>query len=1498
MGNFTKLRKAVASFTLSSLLVSSLIVPSAFALEDNLEPYMQEAAKALLSKDALVKANKCEVAQLFVNAFSLEITDSAKEEGAKFQDLADAQWCQGPVGALVENGIAQGMKANEWFGLLDPETKAVRNVSRAEVVKMTVDALGLSSDGEMAELTDAQEEELKATDWARDHFAYAIEAGIVTGDAETGALRPTDSIIKGDAAVVLYRATKGGETPSDGGSSSTPSQDPVVEAGALSVALSSSTPAAMSIPKEASSVAFAAFDLTASNAVEVESITLTRSGLGSEDDLDDVFFTDMNGAKVSTSRSLNSSDQVVLSLNGGLDIAAGETVTLYANAEINTSSTNTQHALGIASAEAIVSNASSVSGSFPVVGNTMTVADFTIGNLGFSANGSGNTVDVGDVQKEIAEFKLTDEADTNDTDVLVRSITLEQDGTLDSDNLANLALYQNGRQVTEATSSWNGDYITFVYNDGGYMLEDGDSRVFEIRADITGGSDGETVAFSLDEGSDIIAEAVGVGKFAPRVVGDDTPSSSDAAASNVSLNTYTVNAGDIAFAKDTTSRRSQLVASDTEDFDFLTLRVTVAQDIQVEGMGFQVALNDAGSAYASAAAALTGANASLDDFRIVRHAVGESHTMGSTVASESDATEGTTAYVNVVFSDQFELEAGQHLLTFVADVLSAATAADEYTVTHDISDLASNIEYIENGDTVATADITGGDASGAEMTVGAATLAVSRNDDNVNNDVIVQGMSNKQLMTIVLDNNDVETVTVTDMTFGEDDGAVVDFTTVSNCVLKDAEGNAVSDIEDYSDASTTASDDATLSFSSMEVEVAQNEQIELDLYCDFSTSLLAADTIIFSLDSVTAEDAQGDSATVNEGGSALSSANPLNSANFATSAGGSLSVERDSNRPRADVVAAPNGQYSIAKFKFHATDDDIEVTDFTLNFLDDDMSSRIANVYAYNEAGELLDTAAVVDAGNFAEADFTFAADKRPMVEADEDYRIEIKAQLNDISEVAQSGLVAQAVLSDNLADNVEAISTSTGQDLSSSSITVTNTDAALDTDMNNVSAASNTNNDANPVVYTVANNLLVGDTVIVTDDATYAVNASAALVTNASSTSVTLNKNGSTYTAAADDDIYVGVVSSAADANCNAGGDVTCVLTVPQGHGIEVGDTPTIYNAGDSTNESATVTAVSSTTISITPDDANFAAIEAGDFLLVDDASVNRAYGDEFVMYAATPNLAKVDLQDSVLGFGEEEVFRFSVSANEDDVLLNRLSFDLSQTDTTVQSFSIYEVDGSGNVLEDVTIGSSSTALCTLNGAIAGNVGNNSETTLACDAGSVLTYPVGSVFSVTKEGNNDITETPVKITANTGSAVTLTVASGELENALADDVVLTLTPFLGKLTVDSEARGYTSGLVTINLSENKEVVAGETTVFELRASTADFGAQDNNSLSVSLELDSSKPTDLVGGTTLTRTASNLRDAYSMFIWSDNPDSDTSTATDFHNGYLVDHTSSSSTLRN
>ena len=66
----------------------------------------------------------------------------------------------------------------------------------------------------------------------------------------------------------------------------------------------------------------------------------------------------------------------------------------------------------------------------------------------------------------------------------------------------------------------------------------------------------------------------------------------------------------------------------------------------------------------------------------------------------------------------------------------------------------------------------------------------------------------------------------------------------------------------------------------------------------------------------------------------------------------------------------------------------------------------------------------------------------------------------------------------------------------------------------------------------------------------------------------------------------------------------------------------------------------------------------------------------------------------------------------------------------------------------------------------------------------------------------------------------------------------------------------------------------------------------------VGLELDSAKPTDLLGGFTLTRTAANLKLALSKMIWSDNPDSDATTLVDFHNGYLVDYQSATSSLSN
>ena len=103
--------------------------------------------------------------------------------------------------------------------------------------------------------------------------------------------------------------------------------------GMVMASLSSSTPAGATVPGLAS-VEVATFDFTASNDdVMLESVTLERFGLGSDDVVEDVTLL-VDGQVVTRSRSFNSDDEARLTLNPAVMIEAGETVEVTVLAEL------------------------------------------------------------------------------------------------------------------------------------------------------------------------------------------------------------------------------------------------------------------------------------------------------------------------------------------------------------------------------------------------------------------------------------------------------------------------------------------------------------------------------------------------------------------------------------------------------------------------------------------------------------------------------------------------------------------------------------------------------------------------------------------------------------------------------------------------------------------------------------------------------------------------------------------------------------------------------------------------------------------------------------------------------------------------------------------------------------------------------------------------------------------------------------------------------------
>ncbi len=87
-------------------------------------------------------------------------------------------------------------------------------------------------------------------------------------------------------------------------------------------------------------------------------------------------------------------------------------------------------------------------------------------------------------------------------DVLIRRVRLENDGRLSNNRYKNITL-SAGNTVLDTLEAVQGKKFDFTVSD--YLLEEGRSRTFTIRADIDGGKRADSVRFYLDEPEDIYA---------------------------------------------------------------------------------------------------------------------------------------------------------------------------------------------------------------------------------------------------------------------------------------------------------------------------------------------------------------------------------------------------------------------------------------------------------------------------------------------------------------------------------------------------------------------------------------------------------------------------------------------------------------------------------------------------------------------------------------------------------------------------------------------------------------------------------------------------------------------------------------------------------------------------------------------------------------------------------------------------------------------------------
>jgi len=835
MNLFAFLRQGLASVALSSVALMGFANAQDLGFTDDAQipTWATEAIEELMDQGVLSgnddgsfapnrQLNRAEVSKIIVLATGVDIDTTG---GPHFPDVDQSAWFYDYIETMYNEGWINGYPD----GMFRPGV----GINRAEIAKMVVNGFALDQDLSGAPHFD----DVNAGDWFYGYIETVYNNGAMRGYGD-GTFGPGNAVTRAETAKIVYDAQLVALGTFTG-----------IAEGTLEVMLSNETPRGTNIPFNATSVPFTTVEMTASDDadIEISSVTFTRLGLGDNDDFDNVWL-EIDGFKVGNDKSVNNDDVVELRFNPPIVIPAGQTIIadVVASMKFTENDKNVGHhnRFVLVSADDIVSSADNIAGDFPIEGEEMEVASYEVTQLKFSPLGSDTNVDVGDSFIELGKFRMLNASDTN-KDVELRAITFKNDGTAElEDNLENVGLYVSGEQVSAETII-DGDYMTFRLDNGvtgGYIVEDGDSRIFSIRADIVSAEKDDVINFKVDNFEDIVGIEIGTA-FGVKAISDtgngrtlsgtktvDSGNSctGESAEDNCArLRAYLIEAGDLTISRDPSSLNNQEYAPGSNDVVFLTARLVVDQPIITDGVTIDVkeAFTDRAKTTNMTLAQM---NLYFDNFRLYLN--------DKLIDTENDFSGTTLADANLAFNTTFEI-AGTSILKLVGNIQDNAVTGG--SIKMQVLDTAfDSPEYISTGDQIETVL---GSAEASFVEVEESILTISRTDGFADGaEEIVAGVDDVSMLKFVLDNNDSGDVNVTSVT-----------------VSALATGNALANIQDFTAAifvggtqqgsSRNLDTNGAATFNDLSVVIDSASQKEFEVVFDTNTSAAAGNPVSTTL---------------------------------------------------------------------------------------------------------------------------------------------------------------------------------------------------------------------------------------------------------------------------------------------------------------------------------------------------------------------------------------------------------------------------------------------------------------------------------------------------------------------------------------------------------------------------------------------------------------------------------------------------------------------------
>lgn len=552
-------------------------------------------------------------------------------------------------------------------------------------------------------------------------------------------------------------------------------ETPVV-AGALTVSLAGSTPDTALVPRNGVSVPFTTFNLRAgSSAVTVDTVTVKRGGLSDSDDY--TVWIERDGARVSNRQASHTSDVFTLTFSPALTIGANQTVSLDLVATLDDAA-----GTGNLAVTGVTAGTATVSGGLPIVGNTMSFADYEVAEFTFDPSTATTTVAAGETDIELASFDL--EIGTRDGEF--RSIVLRNNGNEDmSRTLSDLRLEHNG-DVVSTDGVVSGRYVTFNLKNGGFEMEADEPYTFKVVGSVVTKekTTSPSLTFALHRAEDLSVVEKNTG-FGANL--DDT--------APVEMNNVVFTSGVVTVSKKATSPANTNVVKGAKNVLALVANVKADEEITSESFTLNA----------------TGDYSSFDNVKVTLNGT----SLGTMVAASS-----------MEFDSSFTLKKGDNELRVYVDADSTGDIEGDdiyFTVGSEFLYLP---EYVQSGNPVDEDDISAS-VTGATIEILGAELSLVRNDGYTASREIVVGAENNVLARFNLKalNDDIKitSIVVTPSTTS----GQIDASAVSGMEVYIG-GTQVGTTRDYTNSGAT--------FSSLNYSVGKDVTKPLEVRADFDSS--------------------------------------------------------------------------------------------------------------------------------------------------------------------------------------------------------------------------------------------------------------------------------------------------------------------------------------------------------------------------------------------------------------------------------------------------------------------------------------------------------------------------------------------------------------------------------------------------------------------------------------------------------------------------------------